>query len=129
LLYAPEPLVVWHADENRQRISSANPWRESFEWLKDSRPRMTPRAYAALAMSVVGSMAAPTRDPRVFATVLGEALRHGRPGALDYVTFLQVWLIPPGLRRAIRDSVLSRRRIRDGAVGVEAPVDDHRIGA
>jgi len=114
LVYAPDPLVVWHADEHRPRISGADsPWRQSFDWLKDSRSRMTPRAYAALAMSVVSSVAAPTRDPRVFATVLREAVRHGRPGALDYVTFLQIWLMPTGLRRAIRDSVLSRRRARE----------------
>jgi glycosyltransferase involved in cell wall biosynthesis len=113
LVYAPEPLVVWHADENRPRVSFDSPWRQSFDWLKESRSRVTPRAYAALAMSVVSSMAAPTRDPRVFAAVLREAVRHGRPGALDYLTFLQVWLVPTGLRRAVRDSILSRRRARE----------------
>ncbi len=113
LVYAPEPLVVWYADENRPRVSFDSPWRQSFDWLKESRSRVTPRAYAALAMSVVGSMAAPTRDPRVFATVFREAVRHGRPGALDYLTFLQIWLVPTGLRRAVRDSVLRRRQ--DGA--------------
>jgi glycosyltransferase involved in cell wall biosynthesis len=112
LVYAPEPLVIWYADENRPRVSFDAPWRQSFEWLKDSRSRVTPRAYAALAMSVVSSMAAPTRDPRVFATVLREAVRHGRPGVLDYLTLLQVWLLPTGLRRALRDSVLGRRRTR-----------------
>jgi glycosyltransferase involved in cell wall biosynthesis len=112
LVYAEQPLVVWYADENRPRISSGTPWRQSFEWLKDSRSRMTPRAYAALAMSVVSSMAAPTRDPRVFAAVLREAVRHGRPGVLDYLTFLQIWLVPSGMRRAVRDAVLGRRRAR-----------------
>jgi glycosyltransferase involved in cell wall biosynthesis len=116
LMYAPEPLVIWHADENRPRISFDSPWRPSFDWLKESRSRMTPRAYAALAMSVVSSVAAPTRDPRVFAAVLGEAVRHGRPGALDYLTFLQIWLMPTGLRRAVRDSVLRRRRAREARV-------------
>jgi len=29
---------------------------------------------------------------------------------LDYLTFLQIWLVPTGLRRAVRDAVLSRRR-------------------
>ena len=112
LVYAPEPLVVWYADENRQRISADSPWRESLEWLRDSRPRVTRRAYAALAMSVVSSMAAPTRDPRAFAVVLREAVRHGRPGVLDYLTFLQVWLLPTGLRRAVRDAILGRRRTK-----------------
>jgi glycosyltransferase involved in cell wall biosynthesis len=117
LVYARQPLVIWYADENRPRVSFDSPWRQSFDWLKESRTRVTPRAYAALAMSVVSSMAAPTRDPRVFAAVLREAVRHGRPGALDYLTFLQVWLIPTGMRRVLRDSVLSRRRIRRLSVG------------
>jgi hypothetical protein len=117
LVYADEPLVVWYADENRPRISGEAPWRESVEWLRESRTRVTPRAYAALAMSVVASMAATSRSPRVFAGLLREARTHGRPGLTDYVTYLQVWLVPTGLRRAVRDSVLSRRRAgREAAV-------------
>jgi hypothetical protein len=30
----------------------------------------------------------------------------------DYVTFLQVWLVPAGPRRIVRDFFLSRRRTR-----------------
>jgi glycosyltransferase involved in cell wall biosynthesis len=115
LLYAPEPLVIWHADENRSRISFDAPWRQSIEWLKETRSRVTPRAYAALAMSVVGSMAATSNDPRVFLDLLREARRYGRPGLLDYLTFVQVWLVPPRLRREVRDLVLGRRaRPADG---------------
>jgi glycosyltransferase involved in cell wall biosynthesis len=113
LVYAPESLVVWYADENRQRISFDSPWRQSFEWLKESRGRVTPRAYAALAMSVVSSMAADSSDPRVFFDLLREAHRHGRPGITDYVTFMQVWLVPSGPRRVVRDFVLGRRRARE----------------
>jgi hypothetical protein len=61
-------------------------------------------------MSVVASMAATSRSPRVFADLLRDARRHGKPGLTDYVTFLQVWLVPSGLRRAVRDAVLGRRR-------------------
>ncbi|MBO0869233.1 MAG: glycosyltransferase family 2 protein [Micromonosporaceae bacterium] len=113
LVYAPDPLVLWNADENRPRISDQSPWRSQFEWLKRSRPLMTRRAYAALLMSVVSSMAAPTHDPRVFAALLREAWRNGRPGTLDHVTFLQVWLVPTGLRRRVRDLALGRRRARE----------------
>jgi glycosyltransferase involved in cell wall biosynthesis len=113
LVYAPEPLVIWHADENRARITSEAPWKQSFEWLKQSRSRVTPRAYAALAMSVVSSMAAETNSPRVFFDLLREAHRHGRPGITDYVTFMQVWLVPSRSRRVVRDFVLGRRRTRE----------------
>jgi glycosyltransferase involved in cell wall biosynthesis len=106
LVVASEPLVTWYTDENRPRISSVStPWPEPLEWLRRMRPLVTPRAYAALAMSVISSMAAPTRSPRVFWTLLREAQRHGRPYPIDYLTFLQIWLIPPDLRRTLRDKL------------------------
>jgi glycosyltransferase involved in cell wall biosynthesis len=117
LLYASEPLVVFHSDENRPRLSLESPWEESLEWLRRLRPLFTPRAYAALMMSVISSMAAPTRSAKVFRTLLREARQHGRPGALDYLTFLQIWMIPPQLRRSVRDVVL-RRREREGPTGL-----------
>ncbi|MET7392391.1 glycosyltransferase family 2 protein [Dactylosporangium sp. NPDC005572] len=113
LIYAEEPLVIWYADENRPRISFDAPWKQSLEWLQQTRPRVTPRAYAALAMSVVGSMAAASRSPRVFFDLLREARRHGKPSFTDYVTFLQVWLVPAGPRRIVRDFFLSRQRGKD----------------
>jgi glycosyltransferase involved in cell wall biosynthesis len=109
LCYVPRPLVIWYADENRPRVSFDAPWRQSLEWLHDTRSRVTPRAYAALAMSVVGSMAATSNSPRVFLDLLREARRHGQPRVLDYVTFLEVWFVPSGLRRLVRDRVLGRR--------------------
>lgn len=113
VVMAAEPLVVWHNDEDRPRISFDAPWQQQLEWIRASRSRFTPRAYAALLMSVISAMAAPTGSPRAFWTLLREARRHGQPGLLDYVTFLQVWLIPPRLRRVLRDQVL-RRRSRAG---------------
>lgn len=112
LVYAPEPLVIWHTDEDRQRISQTSPWLESLEWLRRSRGLMTPRAYSALTMSVISSMAAPTRSTRVLRTLLVEARRHGSPRGIDYLTFAQIWLIPPQLRAKLRDRVLSRHRPR-----------------
>ena len=109
LVYAPEPLVIWYADENRPRVSFDSPWRQSLEWLKETRSRVTPRAYAALAMSVVSSMAVASRSPRVCFGLLREAVVHGRPGLTDYVTFAQIWLIPGGVRRAVRDKIKGRR--------------------
>jgi glycosyltransferase involved in cell wall biosynthesis len=109
LVIAEAPLVIWYADEDRPRVSFDAPWRESLDWLRRIRPLVTPRAYAALAMSVVASMAAPTHSPRVFFTVLREALR-GRPGLMDYLTFLQIWLVPGSLRRIVRDRALARRK-------------------
>jgi glycosyltransferase involved in cell wall biosynthesis len=109
LVVAADPLVVWHTDEDRPRLSLHSPWAESLDWLRTSRSLFTPRAYAAFTMSVISSMAASTRSASVFGTLLLEARRHGRPGILDYLTFLQTWLIPPQLRRSLRDLALRRR--------------------
>jgi glycosyltransferase involved in cell wall biosynthesis len=119
LVYAETPLVIWYADENRPRVSFDAPWKQQFEWLKDSRPRLTKKAYAALAMSVVSSMAAPTRSPRVCLSILREAQRNGRPSALDYVAFAQIWLVPRGLRHKVRDRLGGRRHTVEpvGAAG------------
>jgi glycosyltransferase involved in cell wall biosynthesis len=110
LIVAPEPLVIWHQDEDRERISLEMPWRQQLEWLRESRELFTPRAYAAFTMSVLSSMAATTRSPRVFRELLREARSYGRPGAIDYLTFLQIWGIPPQVRRGLRDKVLGRGR-------------------
>jgi hypothetical protein len=110
LLIAAEPLVLWHQDEDRPRISLSSPWEAQLEWLRGIRPLITPRAYAAITMSIISSMAAPTRSFRVFRLLLAEARRHGRPGLVDYLTFGQIWLIPPQLRHRVRDRILGRGR-------------------
>jgi glycosyltransferase involved in cell wall biosynthesis len=113
LLYADEPLVVWHQDEDRDRISLQNPWEEQLAWLRANRQLFTPRAYAAFTMSVLSSMAAPTRSGKVFRSLLTEARAHGRPGLLDYVTFLQIWTLPPTVRARVRDLIVGRRSSSD----------------
>ncbi|MGN9778249.1 glycosyltransferase family 2 protein [Micromonospora sp. H33] len=115
LLMAPEPLVLWHQDEDRPRISLSSPWAAQLEWLRATRPLLTPKAYAAIAMSVIASMAATTRSPAVFRLLLADARRNGAPSAIDYLTYLQIWLVTPQLRHTLRDRILDRRRRRPAA--------------
>ncbi|MBU2665108.1 glycosyltransferase [Actinoplanes bogorensis] len=122
LLYAPDALVLWHQDENRDRISLHNPWEEQLEWVRSSRKLFTPRAYAAVTMSVISSMAAPTRSWKVARELLSEARTHGRPGAIDYVTFAQIWALPPNVRHRVRDLVVGRRS--SPAVPAASPGDN-----
>jgi glycosyltransferase involved in cell wall biosynthesis len=110
LLYVADPLVIWHQDEDRPRITFEAKWQQSLDWLRRNRSLVTRKAYAAIVMSVVSSMAAETHSPKVFWTLLREAQRHGHPSLIDYVTFLQIWLVPPGLRRTLRDKALSKTR-------------------
>jgi glycosyltransferase involved in cell wall biosynthesis len=109
LIVAEDPLVIWHQDEDRERISLEMPWEQQLAWLRDSRDLFTPRAYAAFTMSVLSSMAAPTRSVSVFREILTEARGYGAPGFIDYVTYLQIWALPPALRHQLRDLVLGRR--------------------
>ncbi|GIJ32250.1 glycosyltransferase family 2 protein [Micromonospora sediminimaris] len=120
LLIAAEPLVLWHQDEDRPRISLSSPWEAQLEWLHGIRPLITPRAYAAITMSIISSMAAPTRSFRVFRLLLAEARRHGRPGLVDYLTFMQIWLLPPQLRHRVRDRILGRHQ-RGGPASTGEP--------
>ncbi|WP_436521323.1 glycosyltransferase family 2 protein [Actinoplanes sp. HUAS TT8] len=113
LIYVDEPLVLWHQDENRERISLENPWREQLEWLRNSRDLFTPRAYAAFTLSVLSSMAAPTRDSKLFRELLAEAREHGEPAAVDYLTHMQIWALPPSVRHRLRDVVVSRGNKND----------------
>ncbi|MFI7575776.1 glycosyltransferase family 2 protein [Micromonospora sp. NPDC049497] len=129
LLIAPEPLVLWHQDEDRPRISLSSPWEAQWEWLRASRPLLTPKAYAAIAMSIVASMAATTRSLTVFRMLLADARRNGRPSAVDYLTYLQIWLITPQLRHAVRDRILDRRRRRPVASARPAAVVDRVLTA
>jgi glycosyltransferase involved in cell wall biosynthesis len=109
LLYADDALVLWHQDEDRDRISLENPWQEQLEWLRANRDLFTRRAYAAFTMSVLSSMAAPTRSGKVFRELLTEARTHGRPRMIDYVTFLQIWTLPQTMRARLRDLIVGRR--------------------
>ena len=104
---AREVLAIWHADEDRPRRSlGKNDWAELFEWIKENRRFFTPRAYAAFIMSILSDMAACERSFGNFRIFFQEARRHGRPGLLDFVIFLNIWLVPQALRRKIRDFFL-----------------------
>ena len=99
---AVEPLSIRHDEDDRPRISGAKDWRTTFDWVTSNRDLFTPRAYAAALMGLVSALAAPTHDRRALRVILREAVRDGRPTALEYATFAQVWLIPRSFRHALR---------------------------
>jgi glycosyltransferase involved in cell wall biosynthesis len=37
VVMAAEPLVIWHTDEDRPRVSFDTPWRQQLEWLRSNR--------------------------------------------------------------------------------------------
>ena len=108
LTVVPALVAVWHDDEDRPRVTDVGDWRVMVAWARARRELFTPRAYAALLLSVVAAMPAARYDLRAFPALLREAFANGRPAARDLLTYLQVWLVPRALRRRLRDRMLGR---------------------
>lgn len=102
LLFVDEPLAVWHLEEGHSGISTTNQWRYSYEWIERVRPLVTPRAYAAFLLTVVAAIAARSGERRGCYTLLKEAIRKGRPAAIDLLLFCGMVLVPQGYRRWLR---------------------------
>ena len=89
-----EPLVIWHVESDRTRITNDRNWKESLAWCSANRNLFTRRSYAAFVLHVVGSAAAGQRETRAFRALLGEAFRHGTPAAVDLVSHIGNFLLP-----------------------------------
>jgi glycosyltransferase involved in cell wall biosynthesis len=77
--FVPErqPLVVWNMQEGRDRISTSSDCRFSLDWIRESRPLVTRRAYAAYVLTSLSLTASRTRQWRLFWTLLG--IHRGGP--------------------------------------------------
>jgi glycosyltransferase involved in cell wall biosynthesis len=96
-----EPLVVWHIEYDRTRISRTNDWRHSLGWIQQSRHLFTPRAYAAFLLTLISATAADEQDRRAFAVLGREAYRHGSPGWAEIVTHIGNFTVSERARRRI----------------------------
>jgi glycosyltransferase involved in cell wall biosynthesis len=105
--FVPEPLVIWYAEEQRKSVSSKNNWQYSLHWIQGLRTLVTPRAYAAFLMTVVGAIASREGDLQAFWPLFREAVWVGRPKPIDLLLYLGMWLIPQDGRRQIRAMVQS----------------------
>jgi glycosyltransferase involved in cell wall biosynthesis len=102
VVFVPEPLAVWHIEENRTTVTGGSDWRESLRWIDRSRPLVTRRAYAAFLMTSVSARAARAGAWSAFALLLWRSFRFGRPRAIDLAVFLGIWLVPQPLRWRLR---------------------------
>src|SRR6185436_1785144 len=68
-----EPLLIWHIERGRPRITTQRDWTQSFAYCTTNRDLFTPRGYAAFLLHVVGSNAAAQRAPGAFLLLLREA--------------------------------------------------------
>jgi len=102
LYFVDEPLAIWHIEEDRTGISKMTNWRYSYEWIERVRPLITPRAYAAFLLTVVAAGASQNGEKRGCLTILRQAIRRGRPSAIDLLLFCGMVAIPQGYRRRLR---------------------------
>ena len=107
---ADEPLVVWHMEHERERISNRDDWRWAIAWIEARRDLVTPRAYAAFLLTLASASAVRQGDRAAFRVLLREAWLHGRPGAVETVNHLANFLLPPGLQHGLASLGASMRR-------------------
>jgi hypothetical protein len=94
-----EPLAIWYLDERRPRMSLSTNWRYSLSWLQASQHLVTPRAFAAFALTWIGSDAARSGHWGAFGPLLRAAFQQGQPSAMDLLTYVGHWLVPEGAKR------------------------------
>lgn len=106
--FADESLGIWYKEEKRGSVSASGDWRYSFDWIRQNRVRVTPKAYASFILTAVSALAAQEKDRGAFFPLIGEARRNGAPGFVAYLLFAGMWLVPMDLRQAIRTLVLRK---------------------
>ena len=89
-----EPLLIWHVESDRPRITNQRNWKESLAWCSENRNLFTRRAYAAFVLHVVGSAAAAQGERSAFRALLREAFAQGRPALVDLVSHVGNFFLP-----------------------------------
>jgi glycosyltransferase involved in cell wall biosynthesis len=96
-----KPLVIWHVESGRARITNQPDWKVSLAWCRENRELFTRRSYAAFVLHVAGSAAAAQGDFAAFASLLREAFSKGTPAAVDLVSHVGNFVLPKTVQRAL----------------------------
>lgn len=89
-----EPLVIWHIERDRSRITNDYDWRGSLAYAHANRDLFTARAYAAFVLHVIGSAAAAQKDRRAFFILFREAFKSGHPAPVDMISHVGNFVLP-----------------------------------
>ncbi len=108
----PEPVAVWSVERGRARASHEPDWRSSLAWIRGLGEAVTPRAYAGFLLTWLSAHAVEQGERSACAGLLREALRRGRPNAVELAVFAAIWALPGRGREA-----LSRRGRGAGGAG------------
>lgn len=112
LLTVREPLVTYYQ-------GNVYAWRRSVEWVDTVRDLLSPEAYSGFCLTVATQGVQPAERNLAMRTLLGQALRHGRPTAKQLFAFSLIWSVPDTVRHRLRAAV-SRSRDADPS-GAAAP--------
>jgi len=109
LVFVPEPLAIislWNVETGRKRLSNIFDWKDSLDWLRTVRHLVTPRAYSGFIVEIVCPQASLRSDWKVFWSLWREALTFGKLTPKNYFLYFLMWLVPPNIRQAFKDSIL-----------------------
>lgn len=96
-----DPLLIWHMENDRNRISNTADWHFSLSWIQANRQIVTPHAYASFLMIWTSLSAAKRRNWIAFWLLPWKAYREGKPKIIDFIAHLVIWLLPVKMRRLI----------------------------
>ena len=100
LYFVPEnrPLVIWDINQERERVTTKGDWMKSLQWLRTRQNIVTPRAYAAFTLTQISAIAARQGAYNAFLPLLQEAFEKGKPSAIDLITHIGYFGLPPQTR-------------------------------
>jgi hypothetical protein len=97
----PRPLVVWHMEDGRHRLTRTGKWRAAVEWSRLAGPALTPRARASFLLTQASATAAREGAWSALFLLPREAIRHHRPSLVDAVTHAGNFFLPRTLQRRL----------------------------
>ncbi len=92
------PLVIWHMDGNRNRISLGGDWKSALQFGRDHRDLLTSKAHISFLLTQVSMIASRSGNPKLFFALVRESFLYGRPRLLDLAAHLLIWLVSPNSR-------------------------------
>jgi glycosyltransferase involved in cell wall biosynthesis len=103
LEFAPtrEPLVLWHCEETRARLSTTGSWRTSLAWADSQADSLTPHARASFILNLVSMQARRAGDVSAFWLLPWKAFRRGRPTIIGLLAHAITWLMPRETRSSL----------------------------
>lgn len=96
-----DPLVVWHIEQGRPRITTQPDWTASLDWCRTERALFSDRGYGAFILHVVGSNAAAQGAWRAFVPLLREAFRDGAPAPVDVASHVANFAVSAPVKRRV----------------------------